>query len=58
MLSGQWGFVTAAYAITSVVIAALITWIVLDIRRQRQILSDLEARGVRRRSELAKDKSP
>ena len=33
------------------VIAALVAWVVLDYRAQKQKLAQLEARGVARRSE-------
>ena len=35
--------------------SALIAWVVLDYRAQRRMLADLEARGVTRRSERAKE---
>jgi heme exporter protein D len=44
-------FIWAAYATVAVVLAALVTWLVLDGRRQRQLVDELEARGVRRRSQ-------
>ncbi len=44
-------FVTAAYAITAIVLAGLIGWILLDQRGRRRDLAALEASGVRRRSE-------
>ena len=43
-------FIVAAYAIASVVIIALIGWVIADHRRQRAILQDLERNGVTRRS--------
>lgn len=46
-------FIIAAYAVVVVVIAALIGWIVADYAAQRRILSDLEKRGVTRRSTRA-----
>jgi heme exporter protein D len=45
-------FIVAAYSLTLAVVAALIAWVLLDYRMQRRILTDLEARGVTRRSEL------
>ncbi|MBW8638538.1 heme exporter protein CcmD [Hoeflea sp. WL0058] len=45
-------YVALAYGITAIVIAALILWVVLDQRARRTELSELEARGVRRRSAL------
>jgi heme exporter protein D len=44
------GFIIASYAVTALVIAGLILRAVLDERAQRRALSDLDARGVRRRS--------
>ncbi|RTM08079.1 MAG: heme exporter protein CcmD [Hyphomicrobiales bacterium] len=46
-------FVTAAYAITVVVLAGLIGWILLDQRARKRELAALEAAGVRRRSDKA-----
>jgi heme exporter protein D len=43
-------FIWAAYALTALVIGALVTWLLVDGRRQRAALKDLDARGVRRRS--------
>lgn len=44
------GFIIAAYAVTAVVLAVMVGWIVLDGRLQKRRLNELEARGVRRRS--------
>ena len=44
------GFIVAAYAIAALVVAALIGWVALDHRAQRQRLARLEASGVTRRS--------
>jgi len=44
-------FIVGAYAVALLIVAALIGWVLIDNRRQRQILSDLEARGITRRSE-------
>ena len=43
-------FIVAAYAVTVFVVAALVSWVVLDCAAQRRILDDLEGRGVTRRS--------
>jgi heme exporter protein D len=45
------GYILAAYGLTLLIVVGLIAWIVLDGRRQRQHLKDLEARGIRRRSD-------
>ena len=52
MITGaeQWQYVIAAYSAVALVLAALTGWIVFDARRRRAELTDLEARGVRRRS--------
>ena len=47
-------YVTAAYAITVVVLSGLIGWILLDQRARRRELAELEAAGIRRRSDRAK----
>ncbi|MGB9396141.1 MAG: heme exporter protein CcmD, partial [Pseudolabrys sp.] len=44
-------FIVAAYAVTLFVVAALVGWVVLDYSAQSRTLSDLEARGVTRRSQ-------
>ncbi len=44
-------FIAAAYGISTLAILALFAWIVVDARMQRRALKDLEARGIRRRSE-------
>jgi heme exporter protein D len=44
-------FIISAYAVAVGVILGMITWVLLDYRRQLRLLSDLEARGVTRRSE-------
>jgi len=44
-------FVFAAYAITGLAIAALVLWIWLDQRGRRSELAELEAMGIRRRSD-------
>ena len=46
-------YVTAAYAITAVVLAGLIGWILIDQRGRQRDLAELEAAGVRRRSDKA-----
>jgi len=49
-------YVTAAYAITAVVLAGLIGWVLLDQRARKRELADLEAAGIRRRSDSRSDK--
>jgi heme exporter protein D len=43
-------FIVAAYAVTFAAVAALAFFIVADDRKQRKLIADLEARGIRRRS--------
>ncbi len=45
------GFILAAYAIFIAVVIGLIAWVMQDGAVQRRALADLEARGIRRRSE-------
>jgi heme exporter protein D len=44
-------FIIGAYSAAFLIVAALIAWVIADSRRQRQLLADLEARGITRRSE-------
>jgi heme exporter protein D len=44
-------FIWAAYAAVVVGLMALTAWLVLDGRRQQRLVDELEARGVRRRSQ-------
>jgi heme exporter protein D len=46
-------FIVAAYLITALVVAGLIVWVIADNRAQARALAELDARGVRRRSESA-----
>lgn len=43
-------FIWASYGAVALVLVALLTWLLWDGRRQRRMLAELEARGVRRRS--------
>jgi heme exporter protein D len=45
------GFIIAAYAVTAATIGGLAAWILFDRRAVRRRLKQLEAEGVRRRSE-------
>jgi heme exporter protein D len=44
-------YIWAAYAAVGVGLVALALWLVFDGRRHQRLLNELEARGVRRRSE-------
>ena len=44
-------YVAAAYAITAIMLAGLIGWILIDQRLRKRELAELEAAGVRRRSD-------
>jgi heme exporter protein D len=50
-------FIIAAYAVTVLVVIGLIAWVMLDHRAQARALADLDARGVRRRSEPAQPRT-
>ncbi|MGD9668659.1 MAG: heme exporter protein CcmD [Hyphomicrobiaceae bacterium] len=43
-------FIWASYAAVAIVLLLLVVWLLWDGRRQRQLLEELESRGVRRRS--------
>ncbi|MER8481576.1 heme exporter protein CcmD [Mesorhizobium sp. M1322] len=47
-------YVTAAYVISAVVLAGLIGWILFDQQARKRDLAELEASGVRRRSDKAR----
>jgi heme exporter protein D len=47
------GFILGAYALGLAVVLALLAWVVLDHKRQRRKLAELEVRGARRRSQRA-----
>jgi heme exporter protein D len=49
-------FIVGAYAVAILIVAALISWVLIDNWRQRQILSDLEAKGITRRSERSPER--
>ena len=49
-------FIVGAYAVAILIVAALISWVLIDNWRQRQILSDLEAKGIMRRSERSPER--
>jgi heme exporter protein D len=43
-------FIVTSYGLVAFVVLALIAWIALDFRQQKQALRDLEASGAKRRS--------
>ena len=49
-------FIVAAYGVTALVLVAMIGWVVLDYRAQKQKLAQLESQGVTRRSERQVEK--
>ncbi len=44
-------YVTAAYGASVIVLAALAGWILIDQHGRKRELAELEARGIRRRSD-------
>jgi heme exporter protein D len=46
-------FIIAAYGAALAVVIGLISWVIADHAAQRRLLTDLEARGVSRRSDKA-----
>jgi heme exporter protein D len=51
-------FILAAYAAATIVIGGLVAWVLLDYRAQTRRLTELEARGVTRRSDRPQPASP
>ncbi|MEO1397984.1 MAG: heme exporter protein CcmD [Pseudomonadota bacterium] len=45
------GFIASSYAVTAIVLIALIVWVVLTHRSRRATLGRLEAAGIRRASQ-------
>ncbi|SNY90605.1 heme exporter protein CcmD [Cohaesibacter sp. ES.047] len=45
------GFILSSYGMTAAVVAILIIWVIWDGKLQARALAELEARGIRRRSE-------
>ncbi len=50
-------FIWTSYGIVTIVILALIIWLWFDGKRQARRLAELEASGVRRRSQLGHEKT-
>ena len=44
-------FIAASYLVVLVVVGLLIAWIAIDYRSQKQRLSELESKGITRRSQ-------
>lgn len=44
-------YIWASYALVGVAMVVLALWLILDGRRQQRLIADMEARGVRRRSD-------
>jgi heme exporter protein D len=44
-------YVTAAYGVSALAIAGLIAWVLFDGRARRREMAELEASGMRRRSD-------
>ncbi len=47
------GFIVTAYLVTAAALLSLVGWIVTDGRAQKRRLAELEAGGIRRRSDKA-----
>lgn len=50
-------FIWSSYAIVTLVLAVLVVWLILDGRRLKQRLAELEARGITRRSAPQEEKN-
>ena len=51
MFGNYAGFILASYGVVTAVILMLILWVTVDGRAQAKTLAELEARGIRRRSQ-------
>lgn len=43
-------FIISSYAVVAFVLGGLVAWLWVDGARQKRLMADLEARGIRRRS--------
>ena len=53
-MSAHGWYVTAAYGLSALAFVLMIGWIVQDYRFRKRELAELEARGIRRRSDANK----
>ena len=44
------GFIISAYVLATLVVAALVIWVIADHATQKRALAELERRGITRRS--------
>jgi heme exporter protein D len=49
-------YIWASYAVVAVGLAGLALWLVLDGRRLQRLIDELDRRGVRRRSDRARER--
>ena len=52
------GYIVASYAVTALVLAGLVVWVLIDRRGRLAELAELEASGVRRRSQATASADP
>jgi heme exporter protein D len=50
-------FIWASYAVVALALAGLAAWLILDGRHQQRLIDDLDARGIRRRSDRGREQS-
>ena len=48
-------YIWASYAAVALALAGLVTWLVLDGRRQQRLIDELDRRGIRRRSDRGRE---
>lgn len=51
----HFGFILASYLSSTLILGVLALWLFLDHRNQKRALQELEARGIRRRSNAPAD---
>jgi heme exporter protein D len=52
------GFIVISYAAAIAIVAGLIGWVMLDRRRLTRTVDELEAKGIARRSDRAREEPP
>lgn len=50
-------YIWASYAIVAMALAVLVAWLVVDGRHQQRLIDELDARGVRRRSDRSRSQT-
>lgn len=50
-------YIWASYATVALALALMVAWLVVDGRHQQRLIDELEARGIRRRSDRSRSQN-